>query len=266
MDQITFNIFYETIQKLCQQCDLDINSVINSELENWNIFRIQLGSLGYVGSGVISSITSPLSENNIPLFYICTFDTDFVLVKSKHLKKALKFLRRRFEVEVSDDIKEQQSEINTEDYGSSCSVPIELGIRDYQVLLASLNKDDKADCMKDLIKFICFPSESMNFIAIVETSDEISLLMDEQFSNDSFEHFEKLIITDPWSPLQRQSKSGFDEIGVISYISKPLADLQISVLYISTYNTGFVMVNHLSTQDAVNCLIHQPNISIPSSI
>ena len=43
--------------------------------------------------GVLASITSALAAEGIPIFVVSTFDTDYVLVRSRDLSDALDALR-----------------------------------------------------------------------------------------------------------------------------------------------------------------------------
>jgi hypothetical protein len=102
-----------------------------------------------------------------------------------------------------------------------------------------------------------------------------------------------LVVTDCWRPLKRRKKSGFrkslllllslasssslhyhylihfsytafylschpchftDEMGVISALSKPLADIQLPTLYISSYETSYILVPEDRLAEAIACL------------
>ena len=62
------------------------------EIENnWRMFRVA-GSMVFSLVGILSRITSLLAEAEIPVFCISTYDTDYVMVKSENLQKALQIL------------------------------------------------------------------------------------------------------------------------------------------------------------------------------
>ena len=50
------------------------------------------GPLGFVSTGIVSSLSSPLAEAGISIFYIYTYETDHILVEDKNLEKAKKIL------------------------------------------------------------------------------------------------------------------------------------------------------------------------------
>ncbi|MBR4685987.1 MAG: ACT domain-containing protein [Candidatus Methanomethylophilaceae archaeon] len=65
--------------------------VLNEE-KGWRAFRIE-GTLDFSMVGVLSKITGILARENIGIFAISTFDTDYILVKEKDLESALTALR-----------------------------------------------------------------------------------------------------------------------------------------------------------------------------
>ena len=62
-------------------------------------FRVE-GPLGFSLTGIVYSLSKPLAEANISIFYISTYETDYLLVEEKNLEKAKKILSK------SCDIKE----------------------------------------------------------------------------------------------------------------------------------------------------------------
>lgn len=70
----------EYIPKNCLECESE-----------WKGFRIE-GQLDFSLIGIISKISSILAENNICIFVISTYNTDYILVKSHNLIKAINLL------------------------------------------------------------------------------------------------------------------------------------------------------------------------------
>lgn len=48
--------------------------------ERWRALQITLGASGYTGTGVVHSCTAPLARAGISIFYLSTFNTDFIFV------------------------------------------------------------------------------------------------------------------------------------------------------------------------------------------
>ena len=59
--------------------------------KDWRAFKIE-GPLGFVSTGIVSSLSGPLAEAEISILYISTFETDYILVKEENLNKAAKIL------------------------------------------------------------------------------------------------------------------------------------------------------------------------------
>jgi hypothetical protein len=59
--------------------------------KNWRAFKVQ-GPLGFVLPGIVASLATPLAKAKISIFYISTYETDYLLVKEESLEKATKIL------------------------------------------------------------------------------------------------------------------------------------------------------------------------------
>jgi hypothetical protein len=61
---------------------------------NWRAFRIE----GIYAVGIIEVLARPLVENQIPIFNISTYQTNYIFVEEKNLKKAIKLLSKFCEI------------------------------------------------------------------------------------------------------------------------------------------------------------------------
>ncbi len=59
--------------------------------KDWRAFKVQ-GPLGFVLPGIVASLSSPLAEAEISIFYISTYETDYLLVKEENLEKVAEIL------------------------------------------------------------------------------------------------------------------------------------------------------------------------------
>ncbi len=66
------------------------SNVIERE-DGWKAFRIQ-GILDFSLIGILSKISALLAENNIGIFVVSTYNTDYVLVKKERFDEALALL------------------------------------------------------------------------------------------------------------------------------------------------------------------------------
>jgi hypothetical protein len=54
----------------------------------WSALEVA-GPLAFELTGVLAAIASPLAEAAVPIFVVSTFDTDYVLVRTAHLDRAV---------------------------------------------------------------------------------------------------------------------------------------------------------------------------------
>ena len=59
--------------------------------KTWSVFRIE-GVLDFSLIGILSKISSLLAENNIGIFAISTYNTDYILMKTADFQRALQVL------------------------------------------------------------------------------------------------------------------------------------------------------------------------------
>ena len=76
---------------VCLTCDVPGN--VTDRDDGWKAFRIQ-GILDFSLIGILSKISSLLAENEIGIFAISTFNTDYILTKKENYDKAIDVLNR----------------------------------------------------------------------------------------------------------------------------------------------------------------------------
>lgn len=80
----------EEFSLVCPENELPTN-VIKAE-KGWRGFRVE-GTLDFGLVGIIADISACLKNENIPLFVISTFNTDYILVKKEFEKRAIYTLK-----------------------------------------------------------------------------------------------------------------------------------------------------------------------------
>ena len=58
----------------------------------WRCMKVA-GPLDFGLTGILAALTAPLAAAGIPVFAVCTYDTDYVMVKAENLEPALQALR-----------------------------------------------------------------------------------------------------------------------------------------------------------------------------
>ena len=91
-------------------------------------------------------------------------------------------------------------------------------------------------------------SGSELFSLVCRTSDELSIICEEHLTpTDS-------VVVKGWACLKVEGPFDFSEIGVIASISKLLAEAEISLLSLSTFETDYVMIKWNQVEQAVEAL------------
>lgn len=81
----------EEVSLVCRTVDTPENTLERDD--GWKGFRIQ-GVLDFVLIGILSKISGILSENEIGIFAVSTFNTDYILVKKENYDQALYVLSK----------------------------------------------------------------------------------------------------------------------------------------------------------------------------
>ncbi len=79
-EEISLVCSTEYVPKDCAECE-----------NGWTAFRIQ-GILDFSLIGILSEISKILADNHIGIFVVSTFNTDYILVKEKNWRLAVKAL------------------------------------------------------------------------------------------------------------------------------------------------------------------------------
>ncbi len=79
----------EELSLVCLSDDLPSNCIV--EDSGWRCFRIQ-GELDFGLVGILAKIASLLADNQIPIFAISTYNTDYILTKKENFQNAMDIL------------------------------------------------------------------------------------------------------------------------------------------------------------------------------
>ena len=75
----------------------DVPPSIERADKGWRALKVD-GPLPLTMTGVTARLTTPLGSAGIPVFALSTYDTDYLLIKSEHLERAVALLKTRFTV------------------------------------------------------------------------------------------------------------------------------------------------------------------------
>ncbi|KAF9137450.1 GATS protein-like 3 [Linnemannia schmuckeri] len=124
----------------------------------------------------------------------------------------------------------------------------------FRLQLASLQKKDIPRCTHQLMKLVLFPSGPRHFFSYTETDKEVSLILDEEHIR-GFPANTVNVCRVIWRAVQIEpGESGLGAEEVISQVSKPLADVNVSIMQISTYDADFTLLPECDLERALECL------------
>lgn len=76
--------------------------------EGWRALKVE-GPLDFSATGILATLITPLAKEGISIFAVSTYDTDYLLVKERHLEKAVEILSRE-----GHQIREDSSEFGVQ--------------------------------------------------------------------------------------------------------------------------------------------------------
>eukprot|EP01095_Lingulamoeba_sp_RSL-Kostka_P016903 TRINITY_DN84_c0_g2_i2.p1 TRINITY_DN84_c0_g2~~TRINITY_DN84_c0_g2_i2.p1 ORF type:complete len:355 (-),score=76.32 TRINITY_DN84_c0_g2_i2:315-1379(-) len=244
--------------------------------QNWRAIRLDQGN---IKPSVVNSVSSKLSENNITIFYVSTFDSDYCLVQSVHIKNTISILNGvfsiltdepdTFESENSlteDEIDIEENENIEDDISDNNEEKLTVYLLDYSFQLIGINTEDLSSIIVPLIQLLFYSSKNNNcnnkesktaipFISFTQVQDEISLLIEDRFFNflpsNLFQCYNEIFNT-----LRVGNENvdlGYSVCGIVSKLSTPLAARGINIFYLSTYKTDYCMVLASDTNEIIEC-------------
>lgn len=94
------------------------------------------------------------------------------------------------------------------------------------------------------------PRPGSTFFTVTRTADEISLVCTE----DEAPGGDEVRVEPDWRALEVAGPLDFGMVGVMSALTAPLADVDVSVFVVSTYDTDYVLVHAAALERALEAL------------
>ncbi len=81
----------DELSVVCPITDIPTNTIYRED--GWRALRI-VGTLDFSLVGIIAKISTLLSENQIPVFVISTYNTDYILIKKEKEARTIEILSK----------------------------------------------------------------------------------------------------------------------------------------------------------------------------
>lgn len=117
-----------------------------------------------------------------------------------------------------------------------------------QELTLSILEEKLAICRLDASVPIPLWARENNFFSITKTRDELSIVcLEEKVPQD-------IKVEKGWRAFKVEGLLDFALTGILAGIAKPLAESEISIFAISTYNTDYILVKEENLEKAIKVL------------
>jgi len=233
-------------------------SVVDWELcqNTWIGIQVCEGSLGFTSVGVVHALSDPLAKAGISIFNLSTSDTDYALVPEDRIYDAIDCLEEEFTLltegleELAKIVPRPEKKTNERNDERVCKQH-PLSLPRSEIYICSFRKDEASAIATSLLKIIFFPkSAESRFFSYTESEDEISLLLDKN-SVDLFPDVPNP--SGPWKLIKvDDGPLGFSETGIVCSLAETLSD--VSLFYVSTFFTDYVLVEASSIEKAISVL------------
>jgi len=94
------------------------------------------------------------------------------------------------------------------------------------------------------------PSQGTSFFSVTRTDAEVSVVC----SEDEAPVGEHVRVEPDWRALEVAGPLDFSMVGVMAELTAPLADVDVSVFVVSTYDTDYVLVHAAALERAIEAL------------
>eukprot|EP00123_Amoebidium_parasiticum_P004591 comp15880_c1_seq1/m.13227 comp15880_c1_seq1/g.13227 ORF comp15880_c1_seq1/g.13227 comp15880_c1_seq1/m.13227 type:complete len:328 (-) comp15880_c1_seq1:7-990(-) len=228
----------------------------------WRVLNVAAGQMGGETCELVSNLTQPLATAGISVFYLSTYQTDFLLVQDKQLNQALSTLASTFDLVDSSTQEEftippqqqqQQHITNSEvdqsnetgNHPSTNTRPLRLLSHRLYItsIRTTLSTEQLRSCVLWPLLDLMFYEDSA-FFSITMVEGDVSVVADEACLSKLPPHAVNMAST-CWRILQVDADEGlgYEEVGIVVKYAQPLVErARLSIYYISTYDTDHVLV------------------------
>uniref|UniRef100_A0A8C6YIW5 Cytosolic arginine sensor for mTORC1 subunit 1 n=1 Tax=Nothoprocta perdicaria TaxID=30464 RepID=A0A8C6YIW5_NOTPE len=186
---------------------------------------------------IAKSVIAPLAEHHVSVLMLSTYQTDYVLVREKDLPVVINTLAGEFDI-----YKEENGE----------SVPVSHDDVSNGFLKPKAGERPTVHPVQSPQNRFCIVTVAPDTLPAIAT-----MLIDVLFYSPRFPS--DLLLTSSTEELWRMVRIGgqplgFDECGIVAQIAEPLATVDISAYYISTFNFDHALVPEEGISEVIGLL------------
>lgn len=192
----------------------------------------------------IHDVSEPLAKGGISIFYLSTYQTDFLLMKESSWKIA-KFIFNQIGFEIYDDPFDSIDDLSIESI-TQLDISHKIGSFNPKIItglkIFGLNRDYLAEWILILIQQIFYGSKE--FFSITISDEGISIVALETLLDLIPYHMTyRSLIESKLGVYELDVENlGLDSFGVVYSTCKPLVSKKINLMYLSTFKTANILV------------------------
>ena len=233
---------------------------LNVDDTDWAVVRVGVGSEGQNQEmvGLVERLTEPLASAGIPVLYQSTYSTEYVLIPRSQLDEALECLAA---LDASERAPDEPTDAAAE-LASRHHYPLTV-LSESHMRVLRLDKRHRQRHTGALVKLLFMPPEAVggggggggdggapsqaSICSLTETADEISLFAGAEWATEysleepeGFQHDRQ-----DWVAIRvgdAETSTPLSETGVVATQAKVLAGANLSILYHSTFECDFTLV------------------------
>ena len=154
------------------------------------------------------------------------------------------------------------SDNDLQKYSHCCVETIfDINVQKDQIILINIPLDVKTVIFYDFLKII-MNSDNRTFVSFTETGSEFSLIINKKCIPESWYKLNINIHEDPYIifEIRDTNECGIDHIGIVNKLSGLLKKKGISILYINSFNSNYILVKNRDKENAILALSSFVNV------
>jgi len=247
------------------------NSLFTSS--GWGAIEVYEGPDALNQTGIIKTLSEAVGSTGINFFYLSTFSTDLLLVEQEHAERARKRLVAELSSQTRSHGNRQEPQLrHTNKTKQPPPSSLHVSPLPHNLTLASLSHQHIFPFTHELLKFFLFPKSESRFFSFTLVAGQVTLVVEKDSFDLSSLMTQNLIAVSPetWCAFQVQDGgSQLEDLGSpessvakVTWLSSHLAQNNISIYYLSTFATDFILVPKSKVPAVLECLKEEAAVVI----
>jgi len=219
----------------------------------WKAIQVYEGADALSQTGYIATLSEPLKHSDIEMIYLSTYNTDLILVKERSFEEAFSLLNKT----INNHEEKETTHSRTLSSPKSWAEVVKSGTIFVTILpeilaIATYRNVNLIEISTQaLLRQFFFPPRENRFFSFTASPAETTMIL-EQNQLASFPKDVLEVHSARWKALQ--VAEGLSGSAGINLLANALAVANISIYYLSTFNSDFILVPEHKAEEAMLCL------------